>query len=305
MSADPSTALTELSTSFTVLESALAPLLSTSLEELLAQNETEPLQKAKLQVMISYVIHDLIWIYLRTSGVEPSTHPVMQELVRAARHLLRRLHSPDLQLVSCLQTRLKPYFDKLQSAEEGTTDTSREGPRFHLDKAAASRFINAAISSQKASVDPFYTAPPSGHTQNAEAGSSTAVHTRFDDAAGKLLESSDDDEEGDDSMAVEGAQVGNADDVEMGLGETPIGDAPKEVSAKKAAPGRVRGKAGRQKFDPFAGYDSPKPTPPKSKGGKKEEVKRPVDELSKKQRKKAWTKKSQDEEAAKGASASA
>lgn len=61
MSSDPSTALDSLSSSLTVLEFALAPVLATPLEEHLAQNDAEPLQKAKLQVMAGYVVHDLIW----------------------------------------------------------------------------------------------------------------------------------------------------------------------------------------------------------------------------------------------------
>lgn len=68
MSHDPSTALESLSTSFTVLEAALAPFLATPLEETLAQNDGEPLQKAKLQVMVGYVVHALIWSEFTVPG---------------------------------------------------------------------------------------------------------------------------------------------------------------------------------------------------------------------------------------------
>ncbi|KAM0789040.1 hypothetical protein ACM66B_003105 [Microbotryomycetes sp. NB124-2] len=108
--------LDELSTSLTSLESALEPLLATSFEEL--SSSLEPLQKARLDVMTSYMVHDLIWVYLRTAGLDPNTHPVMLELGR-----------------------MKGYFDKFKHAEQ---PPAKRG--YSLDKEAAARFINAAIS---------------------------------------------------------------------------------------------------------------------------------------------------------------
>lgn len=57
--ADPTTTLSELSTSLTALEEALAPLLATPFEEV--SEGLEPLVKARLDVMVGYVVHDLIW----------------------------------------------------------------------------------------------------------------------------------------------------------------------------------------------------------------------------------------------------
>ncbi|KAK4055469.1 hypothetical protein OIV83_000015 [Microbotryomycetes sp. JL201] len=108
--------LDELSTSLTSLEQALEPLMATSFEEL--SKSLEPLQRARLDVMTSYMVHDLIWVYLRTAGVDPSTHPVMLELQR-----------------------MKDYFDKIKHAEQ---PPAKRG--YTLDKEAAARFINAAIS---------------------------------------------------------------------------------------------------------------------------------------------------------------
>lgn len=56
---DPKTTLDALSTSLTTLEEALGPLLAKPFEEL--TEDLEPLQKARLQVMSSYVVHDLVW----------------------------------------------------------------------------------------------------------------------------------------------------------------------------------------------------------------------------------------------------
>lgn len=79
MSSDPSTALESLSTSLSVLEAALVPFLATPLEETLAQNDGEPLQKAKLQVMVGYVVHDLIWSESTAPGLGPSRGRALEE----------------------------------------------------------------------------------------------------------------------------------------------------------------------------------------------------------------------------------
>lgn len=56
---DPSTTPIELSSSLTQLESALSPLLA---KEWSAQMEgMDPLERAKMDVMIAYTIVDLIW----------------------------------------------------------------------------------------------------------------------------------------------------------------------------------------------------------------------------------------------------
>lgn len=48
-----------LSTALSGLEAALGPLLATPLLELTA--DALPLEKAKLDVTMAYVVHDLIW----------------------------------------------------------------------------------------------------------------------------------------------------------------------------------------------------------------------------------------------------
>jgi hypothetical protein len=56
---DPQVTLATLSSSLTTLEESLAPLLATPFEDL--TQDLDPLQKAKLEVMTGYVVHDLIW----------------------------------------------------------------------------------------------------------------------------------------------------------------------------------------------------------------------------------------------------
>ncbi|GAA5888383.1 hypothetical protein JCM5296_003312 [Sporobolomyces johnsonii] len=219
---DPKTTLSALSSSLTSLEAALSPLLASPFEDLC--NAQDPLSSAKLQVLVSYAVHDLIWVYLKTAGVEPSTHPVMQEI-----------------------DRLKGYFAKLKSAEGGAAPVpTPDKPRMALDRAAASRFISAAISSSRASVDPSYT-PPSALDADAEAGPS-GTHIRFtEEQEGEMERLLEDKEE--DSDDEEGEKEAEAE-------ETP------GKGKKKASTGEGK----RKVLDPFAGYDQQKPSTPSSSG---------------------------------------
>jgi len=65
---------------------------------------------------LPYVAYDLIFIYLKTKGVDPKTHPVISEL-----------------------DRVRQYFEKIANAEKPPTR------RVEVDKEAAGRFIKHAI----------------------------------------------------------------------------------------------------------------------------------------------------------------
>jgi exosome complex protein LRP1 len=69
---DPSETVTDLASALTSLEAALDPLLASTYEEV--SNPTlDPLQKAKLDVIVGYVVHDLIW----------SEHPAEDQVRRS------------------------------------------------------------------------------------------------------------------------------------------------------------------------------------------------------------------------------
>ncbi|KAK1218695.1 hypothetical protein PQX77_018594 [Marasmius sp. AFHP31] len=131
--------LAVLSSSIDELEEHLQPLLSQTLPETLLG--LEPLQQAKLLTDIPYVVYDLAFIYLKTRGVDPKTHPVISELER-----------------------VKTYFDKIKNAESPPQRTTQ------VDKAAASRFIQHAIS--QATSNPI---APSTSTPGASTSSSAPV----------------------------------------------------------------------------------------------------------------------------------
>ncbi len=89
--------LSALNGSLDELEAQLEPLLTQSLPETLVGLDT--LQQAKLQVAIPYLVYDLVFsaftildntyrvsvclapVYLKTRGIDPKTHKVIQELV--------------------------------------------------------------------------------------------------------------------------------------------------------------------------------------------------------------------------------
>ncbi|OJA20663.1 DNA-binding protein C1D [Rhizopogon vesiculosus] len=108
-----------LNASLDELETQLEPLFAKSLPETLVGLET--IQQAKLQVALPYVLYDLVFVYLKTRGIDPRTHPVISEL-----------------------DRVRQYFDKIKSAED-----SEERKRHVIDKAAAGRFIKHAIAQAK------------------------------------------------------------------------------------------------------------------------------------------------------------
>ncbi|KAJ3857255.1 Sas10/Utp3/C1D family-domain-containing protein [Lentinula lateritia] len=139
-----------LSSSLTEIEAAIAPLLSgeRTLPEILLA--LEPLEQAKLQTALPYLVYDLIFIYLRTRGIDPKTHPVVTELER-----------------------VRQYFEKIKKAE----NTPVRGTQ--VDKAAADRFIKHAISQAQLDADVAgvaYSPKPSSSTTLTPASNSAVAN---------------------------------------------------------------------------------------------------------------------------------
>lgn len=72
---------------------------------------------------------DLVWILLKTKGVDPTNHPVMQELER-----------------------VKSYFGKIKRVQENEGEPAGEQEKSaKLDRSAAGRFIRAALAGEPGS----------------------------------------------------------------------------------------------------------------------------------------------------------
>ncbi|KAL4067296.1 hypothetical protein V8B97DRAFT_1977087 [Scleroderma yunnanense] len=111
--------IAKLNKSLDELESQLEPLFAQSLDETLLGLDT--IQQAKMQTIIPYVVYDLVFVYLKSRGIDPMTHPVVAEL-----------------------DRVRQYFEKIQKAEESDQKRKRG-----IDKEAAGRFIKHAIAQAK------------------------------------------------------------------------------------------------------------------------------------------------------------
>ncbi|KAG8724141.1 hypothetical protein FRC09_000099 [Ceratobasidium sp. 395] len=139
----------DLVSSIDELEEVLKPLLETPLSKLNTQLSA-PLDRAKLQTWLSYVLNDLVWIYLRTRGINPShtdsgePHDVVAEL-----------------------DRVKEYFAKIKEAENPAKRT------MVVDGKVANRFIKHALAS---AISPANFEQPSS--------SQKPTHIRFDDEQG-------------------------------------------------------------------------------------------------------------------------
>jgi len=102
--------ISKLGDSLDDLEDALEQLLAKPLEETSAQLPNV-LDQAKLNVLVPYMVHDLIFslystlctmsffqadwsatVYLKTRGVDPKKHPVVAELVRHPQLWYLRVH---------------------------------------------------------------------------------------------------------------------------------------------------------------------------------------------------------------------
>jgi len=222
--------LDSLSSSLSALESTLSPLFAQTLPETTVA--LSPIEQAKLQTLLPYLVHDLVFIYLKSKGIDPKTHPVVGELAR-----------------------VKRYFDKISSAE------NPDAQRAPLDKAAATRFIKHAITQSKLSESSSAEAP------QAEAEPSTFVPVRV---TSKMAERAEYEAElrarGDASSSEEELEIIDDDEAPPATASAKGKGKAKEVVEEPASAGSKRR---RPVIDPFAGFGDDEPVPTR---GEEEEV---------------------------------
>ncbi|EWC46845.1 hypothetical protein DRE_03857 [Drechslerella stenobrocha 248] len=118
-------ALDDLDDSIESVSEALKPLLEQNLPK---NASTLPLfDKAKLYILTTYALESLLFSYLSLSSAASADHPIMKEL-----------------------TRIRQYFQKVRDIEnkdKAKEESKRADTRDNLtlDKAAAGRFISAAL----------------------------------------------------------------------------------------------------------------------------------------------------------------
>ncbi|CCM03645.1 uncharacterized protein FIBRA_05789 [Fibroporia radiculosa] len=232
--------LSALNASLDDLEAQLEPLFAQTLPETVVGLET--VQQAKLQVTLPYLLYDLIFIYLRTRGLDPKSHPVIAEL-----------------------DRIRQYFDKIKNAEEPpkstlvvcpslrlAADQTRFQETVEIDKAAANRFIKHAIAQVKAQRPPGDTEGPSNVSGNkairvpVKVTSKMAARAQYEkELAEQGSDGEDDNLEVIDDVAEEDMRANIPTQDTKGKGKAV------EYSTPETAPGRKRR---RPPVDPFAGY---------------------------------------------------
>ncbi|KAI0068056.1 hypothetical protein BV25DRAFT_1818425 [Artomyces pyxidatus] len=224
------------------LESELEPLFTQSLPESVLGLDT--VQQAKLQVVLPYLVYDLVFIYLKTRGIDPKTHPVVAEL-----------------------DRVRQYFDKIKAAE------APAAPKMSLDKAAATRFIKHAIAqvsygSAPAQEEEVQDAPrvPSRVTEK------MVERERYLEA----VRAAGSESEGEGLHVIDGEEDEDEDSTPPSMPST--GRVDRKGKGKATEPADAPGAGGKRRraaMDPFAGYGeeaSPRSTPPSApKKSKKSE----------------------------------
>ncbi|KXN88892.1 Nuclear nucleic acid-binding protein C1D [Leucoagaricus sp. SymC.cos] len=204
--------LANLNASLSELESLLEPLLSQSLPETLIG--LEPIQQAKLQTVLPYLVYDLMFIYLKAQGIDPKTHTVVPEL-----------------------DRVRQYFEKIASAE---TPPIR---RTEVDKDAAGRFIKQAIS-QAISKPNLATIPPSESGPiPAKITTKMLARAQYEHTLKKEREENEDNE-----ITL---QIFDEPDQDLSITETRERDGGVDVSTEDKL---VSSKRQRPAIDPFDGY---------------------------------------------------
>lgn len=239
------TKLSTLCTSFDDLEAQLAPLFEQTLPESIVG--LEPIQQAKLQTVLPYLVYDLVFIYLKSRGIDPKTHPVVSEL-----------------------DRVRQYFEKISISEKGPPPKRTE-----IDKEAAGRFIKRAITQATYGKTPSDTLEPTS-TQ------STFVKSKI---TSKILERHQYERELRERDAEESKEdvLGGFEDGDMSMdidtrnssaGSREKGKSREVLPTVEEPTAQPNHKRRRPAVDPFAGYgdDAPpaftlveEPTPKKSK----------------------------------------
>ncbi|KAF8167416.1 Sas10/Utp3/C1D family-domain-containing protein [Crassisporium funariophilum] len=231
--------LAALTSSFDDLEAQLEPLFSQTLPETIVG--LEPIQQAKLQTVLPYLVYDLIFIYLKTKGIDPKTHPVVPEL-----------------------DRIRQYFEKISNAEKPPAK------RTEIDKAAASRFIKHAITqaqsqwkktaAEEASSDEASTSAPKTVRAQLKVTSKMLQRAAYEKQV-KEQDAMESEEEGLEVFGGDGAAEGGEAEERDGHGKMEVDSAGRKEEKDKgkevAQPIeslQSRNKRRRPVVDPFTGY---------------------------------------------------
>jgi len=175
------------------------------------------MEKSKMNVLVAYAIEDLIWVYLKSRGIDSTSHPVSEDLGR-----------------------IKSYFGKIKQTENPDKRTMA------IDKAAAGRFIRAAIASASKG-----SAQPSSSSDVHQIG----THTRFAHIAKETEKIVPGEEPGSDGDSSSSNEDNDIKVVEAAVQRTREKGKERETGVSQGNESAIS-KRRRPAMDPFAGYEN-------------------------------------------------
>merc|ERR1719198_368604 len=107
------------------VEKHLEPLLAKSLPEV--SRQLSPLENAELQVGLAYTVASLYFCHLLTQGVDPSDHPIRQDL-----------------------DRIQLYFKKVRTTKDEVDAREEAKDRMRVNVEAAKRIVEHFASANEA-----------------------------------------------------------------------------------------------------------------------------------------------------------
>ncbi|KAF8347005.1 hypothetical protein F5887DRAFT_71718 [Amanita rubescens] len=219
--------LSALASSVNDLEELLEPLFAQSLPESIMA--LEPMQQAKLQTVLPYLVYDLIFIYLKARGIDPRSHPVVSEL-----------------------DRVKQYFEKITSAEKSG---KRKEPATKIDKEAAGRFIKHAIAQASKQPTRDEPTPLTSSSGSAPVPVPVKVTSKMEARAEyerQLKEQDAQSSEEEELEVIDGADNDNGMDIDKSSPKVTSGALTDKIDDEDQT--QVGNKRRRRPVDPFAGY---------------------------------------------------
>ncbi|KAF3318375.1 hypothetical protein TWF173_007789 [Orbilia oligospora] len=125
-------ALDDFEDSVDAISETLKPLLEQNLPK--HASRLPLFDKAKLYIITTYALETLLYTYLETSATPTADHPIMKELTRVRQYF---------QKIRDIESKEPKQEEKASTASSSARVDTREN--LVLDKAAAERFISAAL----------------------------------------------------------------------------------------------------------------------------------------------------------------
>merc|ERR1711915_641662 len=107
------------------LDATLKPFLNISANGI-QDKISDPLVKARLDLMVAYSINSLFWAYLTTQGVNPKQHPIRNELKRIQEYMAKVKLAEEKKKMARIDTHAAQRFvrNALWEAPSSTSSTA-------------------------------------------------------------------------------------------------------------------------------------------------------------------------------------